>query len=665
MPTYAKYPPVPLGAGGGVISVNGQVGIVTLDTDDIPDTSTNAYVPLSTLGARQLLSTDDPVTTVISLQGMSYDPVTLGLILSHTADLDGSSGFPFQNQTNLSLVPSASSPNLSYNVHATQAILDPTNTGLDIGTTNRAVTLEFANILHQGTSDVGEIVFKENQFTLGNGTDPISVRGVSYSYGFGTVSNNVDIVGPVQGYGFQPTFSSGSTMSSSQYVSAFYDSTNASSATLPNYTSFAASPNISTLAASSNYTGLRVNPTIGTLPPNSGVLEISCSGNYVDNGLFYQGINVNPTIGLVNNNTQAVGINVTMDNVTTGTGVASSLVFQDITYTFIVIGDNNVYTLEYLPGGTAGSEVVSISGTDITIQIQSGVSTATQVKAAWDLSPAAGVINAVITGTASNPQVTAGPTNFTGGANPGSKLAAFLDGDVQITGSLGFGGALSVGQLSAFYSQPIVGALVSAHTLISEMTAPASATILGADILGVNTAALINVGASTTIAGGFLGLTAMGLPAVAFIGAGAFVERVAGGTFALSLSGGTGTIGTMALCRSTVIPDGTTTVSRLYGYEFDLPFGDPGTDTWGLYLRPDVPSWIQGSLLVGGAPGGGNDLPTNSSVGVEIDSTTKALLLSRMTTAQRNALTAVAGMLIFNTDTSSFEGYNGTIWVAL
>lgn len=31
------------------------------------------------------------------------------------------------------------------------------------------------------------------------------------------------------------------------------------------------------------------------------------------------------------------------------------------------------------------------------------------------------------------------------------------------------------------------------------------------------------------------------------------------------------------------------------------------------------------------------------------------------TTAQRNALTPIAGMMVFNTDTSKFQGYDGTI----
>ncbi len=50
-----------------------------------------------------------------------------------------------------------------------------------------------------------------------------------------------------------------------------------------------------------------------------------------------------------------------------------------------------------------------------------------------------------------------------------------------------------------------------------------------------------------------------------------------------------------------------------------------------------------------------------ASAALEINSSTGALLLPRMTTAQRNALTPQEGMLIYNTDLVKFQGYiNGS-----
>ncbi len=53
----------------------------------------------------------------------------------------------------------------------------------------------------------------------------------------------------------------------------------------------------------------------------------------------------------------------------------------------------------------------------------------------------------------------------------------------------------------------------------------------------------------------------------------------------------------------------------------------------------------------------------NSSAILDITSTTKGLLIPRMTTAQRTAIAAPAkGLLLFDTDTNSFWFYNGSSW---
>lgn len=49
----------------------------------------------------------------------------------------------------------------------------------------------------------------------------------------------------------------------------------------------------------------------------------------------------------------------------------------------------------------------------------------------------------------------------------------------------------------------------------------------------------------------------------------------------------------------------------------------------------------------------------------ELLSKTGSLTLSRLTTAERNALTAANGMLIYNTSTNKFQGYENGAWVNL
>lgn len=84
----------------------------------------------------------------------------------------------------------------------------------------------------------------------------------------------------------------------------------------------------------------------------------------------------------------------------------ASLAIQDLTYSAAAFGTGgNDISVAYSDGATAGAEVVSIVGEAITVQIEDGVSTATQVKAAVDASLAAmALVTVAITGTAGDAQ---------------------------------------------------------------------------------------------------------------------------------------------------------------------------------------------------------------------------------------------------------------------
>lgn len=81
---------------------------------------------------------------------------------------------------------------------------------------------------------------------------------------------------------------------------------------------------------------------------------------------------------------------------------------------------NNI-TLAFTGGGTNGSEVVTVIGNAISIQIQSGVSSANQVKTAYDLVAAATALAAmtIVGGHSADPISTAGASALTGGINGG------------------------------------------------------------------------------------------------------------------------------------------------------------------------------------------------------------------------------------------------------
>ncbi len=86
--------------------------------------------------------------------------------------------------------------------------------------------------------------------------------------------------------------------------------------------------------------------------------------------------------------------------------VKASLVIEDITYVALKGGaDGNDIHIEYLNTGTAGAEVVTVTGTLISVSMQAATSTATQINTAVGLSAAAMLlVTKSVTGTGSDVQ---------------------------------------------------------------------------------------------------------------------------------------------------------------------------------------------------------------------------------------------------------------------
>ena len=60
----------------------------------------------------------------------------------------------------------------------------------------------------------------------------------------------------------------------------------------------------------------------------------------------------------------------------------------------------------------------------------------------------------------------------------------------------------------------------------------------------------------------------------------------------------------------------------------------------------------------------GNETP-NIEASLDIGTTAGPILLPRYTSSQRDAISAVDGMMIYNTTTSGFQGYAAGAWVNL
>ncbi len=96
--------------------------------------------------------------------------------------------------------------------------------------------------------------------------------------------------------------------------------------------------------------------------------------------------------------------------------VQASVTGQGITYTAVALGSlGNGITVTLTAGGTAGAEVVTVDGTDISVQIESGVSTRTQVKTAIDASVAAAALVTVSVASGGTAATAAAAVTLIGG----------------------------------------------------------------------------------------------------------------------------------------------------------------------------------------------------------------------------------------------------------
>jgi len=199
-------------------------------------------------------------------------------------------------------------------------------------------------------------------------------------------------------------------------------------------------------------------------------------------------------------------------------------------------------------------------------------------------------------------------------------------------------------------------------TFLTNMTLGAGLTVNNADSFAVAPTTFYALDAGATANEGALGvgLNALGFLALCNIGAGATLG-VGGGCFA----------GLVGLAGSGVINNGygyhaiqanfgtTITVTNFKAYYYDTPAGAWATNEWGLYSKPAAAqNFIGGPLKQGGA-----DTVTNASCGIELDSL--ALRCANIDTTARNALTALNGMVIYNTTTDKLQVYAAATWVDL
>lgn len=121
--------------------------------------------------------------------------------------------------------------------------------------------------------------------------------------------------------------------------------------------------------------------------------------------------------------------NIATFTFTVPTSTAATLTKGGVTYTAVATDNTgNLITVAYTSGGTAGSEVVTVVGSAISVQLQSGVSTITQVRTAVNAAaPAAALVTA--TGTSATTVATATASSLSGGVTGGTSGYALCIGN--------------------------------------------------------------------------------------------------------------------------------------------------------------------------------------------------------------------------------------------
>lgn len=169
----------------------------------------------------------------------------------------------------------------------------------------------------------------------------------------------------------------------------------------------------------------------------------------------------------------------------------------------------------------------------------------------------------------------------------------------------------------------------------------------------------------------FLGSTSLGYSVNGFvnqvqIAAGKTIDTLnymfAAGSFPASSTGGTVT--NLAMFRAAGLVNGGGTLNIINEIQFHgdaAVDGGAPTNLWGIRIdSTNADNWFAKNLVIDGV----TMQPTNASIGFELQGTTKAIRPSVLTTVQRDALTAVSGMIIFNDTTNQIEFYDGTNWVS-
>lgn len=234
--------------------------------------------------------------------------------------------------------------------------IDPNSTGFDLGTNGTCAYIGNFGFNHHGTSNIGSLGIINGYMDLGNGTDPINVRGcLGYSV-FGNINSGVTLTGGLEGFHFAPQVQSGAIFSvGPSFTNAFIDGANVA-VSCDGWNSFSANPHLANVANNRNYSAFNANPTIDTFTGNAQATMFYAGGQYPA-GLGpasggYQALQINPNFGVLNANSNMINVG---GQATTGTADWTGI---------------NIQANQIVSSGNIRGAVISMASTQVAIDSQ-------------------------------------------------------------------------------------------------------------------------------------------------------------------------------------------------------------------------------------------------------------------------------------------------------
>lgn len=425
------------------------------------------------------------------------------------------------------------------------------------------------------------------------------------------------------------------------------------------------STNVNDDATVAGAAGLQHSITLQNNAVASGTVFGQANGVTIANAAVVSSL-VGSNLNVQANGTGTLGnVQVLNHGVTLSSSAAATSVTED-SGNLVISGSNVVQNVNGRAGninitGTAAVDNITGTGDNITLQ---GNATATNLQAFRhnvQVDGAAVLTNSMEGGAIS--LSTTGGATVTGARGLEINMSGVTLAPAAVAaGAQKQGLSINEGSLSANfpYTIPSASSFFQQH-YIGGNAIVANGAPTAAFGFGTNLAQAVELHDDWTIDASGLGYVDVGFVGALNFDAGKTMARWTGALGGAGNSGGAGTLTDAIMFRAAgILPQGgALTVTNAYGFQVDPVLSClTGTNCWGFYEDTAAAENHLSKLAIGTA----TKKVANTDTALEIGST-KAFLNGRGTTAQKTALTALAGMQFYDTDLSELQWYNGSAWV--